>query len=1151
MKQTTILDLARERSVIFDGASGSNLQRLELADDDFGGKEGCNEVLVRTRPDVVRALHDRFFAAGCHVVETNSFGATRVVLGEYGLAAEAEDLNRRAAELAREVAHGWSRPDRPRFVAGSMGPGTKLPSLGHIGFDELVVAYREQVAGLLAGGVDLLVVETCQDLLQTRAALYAIRRELERAGRGVPVLVSLTMELSGTMLLGSELGAALAALLPLRPDFVGLNCATGPLEMKQHLAFLSRACPLPLAAQPNAGLPENVGGRPLYPLSPEEFARWHESFIREEGVRLVGGCCGTTPEHIRALVARVDGLEPAARAPAWEPSLSSLYSAQPLAQQPPPFLVGERTNANGSKKFRELLLAERYDDLVELARDQERGGAHALDLCTAYVGRDEVRDTREAVTRFVRQVRLPLVIDSTQPEVMEAALKLCAGRSLLNSINLEEGESKARTVLALARDFGAAVVALAIDEQGMAREPERKLAVAERIYRLATAEHGLAASDLVFDMLTFTVGSGDQTLRDSARATLEAIRALKARLPGVHTILGVSNVSFGLKPAARRVLNSVFLHLAVEHGLDLAIVDASKILPLARVDERARSLALDLLLDRRRGDGHDPLHAYLEHFEGARAAPAAAEATQDARTLAERIAQRVIDGERADLELLLASALTRQRPLAIINEILIPAMRVVGDLFGAGQMQLPFVLQSAEVMKQAVSFLEPHLERREDAAPGGTLVLATVRGDVHDIGKNLVDILLSNNGFRVLNLGIKVPAEEMIRVFEAERADAIGMSGLLVKSTLVMKENLLELKRRGLSPPVLLGGAALTRRYVEEDLRAIYGPTVAYGKDAFEGLALMREVALRRAGGPVTRSERAPANITAQLRAAEAAAPAAPFHHPPEGLVGCEVPRAPFFGSRLLEPSLEEVLSLVSETTLFRGQWQYRRGKLDAERYARLIEEEVRPAFERLKESVAREQLLRPRAVYGYHPCYAQPERNELVLLDAGGARELARFRFPRQHKPPYHCIADFFRAAGDGRDVLAFFVATIGDEASRRCAALFESHRYRDYLHLHGLAVESAEAAAEAVHRHIRRELGIAGDDAQRAEDLAQQRYRGSRYSFGYPACPELEEQRKLFALLEPERIGVTLTESAQMVPEQSVSAFVVHHPSAKYFTT
>ncbi len=1135
---SAFLQLLRERPVIFDGATGSNLQQLELTADDFDGQEGCNEVLVRTRPDVIRGLHDRFFSVGCHVVETDSFGASRVVLAEYGLAAEAYDLNRRAAALAREVAHGWSRPDRPRFVAGSIGPGTKLPSLGHISFDDLVIAYREQVAGLVDGGADLLLVETCQDLLQTRAAIFAVRRELERLGRRLPLMVTLTIETTGTLLVGSDLGAALAALAPLRPDLLGLNCATGPLEMKRHLRALSQSAPFPLAAQPNAGLPENVGGRTVYPLSPEEFARWHEGFILEEGVQVVGGCCGTTPEHLAALALRVDGLKPAPRAPVLEPALSSLYAPMTLAQEPRPFLVGERTNANGSKRFRELLLADRHDELLELAREQERGGAHALDLCTAYVGRDEVRDMRECVTRFTRQVRLPLFIDSTQPEVMEAALKLCAGRTALNSINLEDGEARARQILELARDFGCAVVALAIDEEGMARTVERKLAVAERLYRLATEEYGLAPGDLIFDMLTFTVGSGDETLRDAAVQTLEAIRQLRARLPGVLTLLGVSNISFGLKPAARRVLTSVFLHLAVDAGLDLAIVDASKILPLARIDPETRSLAEALLFDRR--EGGDPLLTYLSHFDARGAGAEAVSPEADERPLRERLARKVVDGERGDLELLLASALTQQGPLEIINDILIPAMKEVGELFGSGQMQLPFVLQSAEVMKQAVSFLEPFLERK-DQASRGTLVLATVKGDVHDIGKNLVDILLSNNGFRVLNLGIKVPVEEMIRVWREERADAIGMSGLLVKSTVVMKENLEELRRRGLEPPVLLGGAALTRRYVEQDLRAIYGPGVHYGKDAFEGLDLMRRV-MEGGEAPARPAEVKPANIGALLAPHEEE----PFLHAPEGIEPAEPPPAPFLGSRLRELPLEEVFALLNETTLFRGQWQYRRGKLDADAYHRLIEEEVRPIFERLKREVAAEGLLRPRAVYGYFRCSS--EGNDLIVEDPGGGAP-ARFRFPRQRKPPYHCIADFFRPAERGPDLFGALVVTVGAEVSARIAELFAAHRYREYLHLHGLAVEAAEASAELMHRLMREELGIAAADATSAEGFFRQQYRGSRYSFGYPACPELEDQRGLFRLLDPARVGVSLTEGAQMVPEQSVSAFVVHHPAAKYF--
>lgn len=1141
------LDLLRERVIVFDGATGTYLQRRELSEDDFGGKEGCNEILVETRPDVVRDLHDSFLSVGCHVVETNSFGATRVVLAEYGLADQAYALNKRAAELAMEVARDYTTVDRPRYVAGSMGPGTKLPSLGHMTFDELVKAYQEQAAGLLDGGADVLVIETCQDLLQVRATLLAVRREQASRPRRVPVMVSLTMEASGTMLLGTELSAAMAALLPLRPDILGLNCATGPLEMKQHVRLLSRSSPLPISALPNAGLPQNVGGETVYPLEPEEFAQWHASFISEDGVQVVGGCCGTTSEHLARLVSVADELSPAPRTAQWPPSLSSLYFSVPLAQNPKPFLVGERTNANGSKAFKELLLQDEFDGMVELARDQERGGAHALDLCAAYVGRDEVRDVSEIVSRFARQVRVPLVLDTTQPEVMEAALKLCGGRCVLNSINLEDGEERARQVLALARDFGAAVVALAIDEQGMARTVERKLAVAERLLRLATEGFGLEPQDMILDMLTFTVGSGDETLRDAAVQTLDAIEALKARFPGVWTILGVSNISFGLKRRSRRVLNSVFLSMAVERGLDLAIVDAGKLLPLSRMEPRTLELAEDLLLDRRENPEVDPLFAFINHFKGRKKGAGADEQAVDDTPLPQRIHCAVVEGNKKDLELLLAAALGRNTPLQIINEMLIPAMKEVGELFGAGKMQLPFVLQSAEVMKHAVAYLEPRMERGDTQASKTSLVLATVKGDVHDIGKNLVDILLSNNGYQVHNIGIKVPVEEMIRIWQEQKADAIGMSGLLVKSTMIMKENLEELRRRGMNPPVLLGGAALTRRYVEQDLREVYGQGVHYGRDAFDALQLMQQV---DEGSTAARGEQRrdakPATLEV-ARARERGEDPYTFSHPPQGIEEREVPLAPFWGTREVELPLDQVFELINETTLFRGQWQYRRGELSKEEYEGILKDEVRPAFEQLKQQAADQRLLVPRGVYGYFPCYS--EDNEVIILDPEVEQEVCRLSFPRQRKAPFHCIADFFKTQRRPPDLIGCFVVTVGAAASDRTRELFQSHRYLDYLRLHGLSVETAEAAAELLHSKMRQEMGLPQRDAKDIKGLLRQGYQGARYSFGYPACPRLEDQQQLFNLLEPDAIGVSLTDSWQMEPEQTVSAFVVHHPAAKYF--
>ncbi|RJO70560.1 MAG: methionine synthase [Myxococcales bacterium] len=1140
-----LLDLANEQLVFFDGATGTYLQTQGLTEDDFAGKDGCNEYLVVTRPDVVKGLHEAYFSVGSHIVETDSFGSTRIVLAEYDLAEMAYELNRRAAALAREVARDFSTPERPRYVAGSMGPTTKLPTLGHIGFDEMAAAYREQARGLIDGGADLLIVETCQDLLQIKAALYAIHEEFRRLGRKLPVAVSVTVEAVGTMLLGSELGAALCAVGALKPDIFGLNCATGPAEMKRHIQFLSQHSPFRIHAMPNAGLPENVGGRTVYPLTPEEFVHWQESFVREDGVRFVGGCCGTTREHIRRLVERLDGATPTKCAPQVEPSVSSLYFPASLVQEPPPFLIGERTNANGSKKFRELLLADDFEGMVALAKDQERGGAHALDVCAAYVGRDESRDMREILSRFVRQARLPLVVDSTQVEVTEAALKLAGGRCIVNSVNFEDGEAKARRIFGLARDFGAAVVGLTIDETGMARTAEHKLAVARRLVGMAVEEFGLSPSDVLIDALTFTVGSGDETLRDAAVQTLEAIRRLKAELPGALAVLGVSNISFGLKPRARHILNSVFLRLAIEAGLDAAIIDAAKILPLNRIAEAHLAAAKSLLLNVARPEAPDPLLAYIRLFEEDGGQEKAASDEPDASTLEERIQKKVVDGDQTDLEPLLSAALTQRDPLTVINSMLIPAMKVVGDLFGSGQMQLPFVLQSAEVMKRAVRFLEPFMDKQEGQSRG-RLVLATVKGDVHDIGKNLVDILLSNNGYEIFNLGIKVPIEEMIRVWQEKKADAIGMSGLLVKSTVVMKENLEELRRRGLDPPVLLGGAALTRRYVEEDLRSVYGPKVAYGQDAFEGLSMMDRVmsgAAEAAAG--SDDAQRPANIQDVLD--NALDRAMTFIRPPDDLPPADPPAPPFFGTRIVELPLAEVLTYINETALFRGRWQYRRGKLTKEAFEALIEAKVRPAFEALKREAIETGLFAPRAVYGYFPCYA--EGNDVVLFDSAGRAERARFRFPRMLKAPYHCVADYFRPKGEAPDVFGAMVVTIGEAASRRTAELFAQHQYLAYLHLHGLSVETAEAAAEYLHRKMRAELKIDEKEPILKEDVFQAKYRGARYSFGYPSCPRLDDQFPLFALLDAERIGVTLSENAQMSPEQSVSAFVVHHPAARYF--
>ncbi|MDH7568220.1 MAG: methionine synthase [Armatimonadota bacterium] len=1151
----------RQRVLVFDGAMGTSIQARNLPLTDFEGLEGCNEILVFTRPDVIREIHASFLEVGCEAVETNSFGANRVVLGEYGIADRAYELNRRAAELAREVADAFSTADRPRFVVGSIGPGTRLPTLGHTTFDFLRATYREQAAGLVEGGADVLLVETCQDLLQAKAAVVGIVDYLRETGRDVPLMVQVTIESTGTMLLGTEIGAALTALAGYPLDAFGLNCGVGPDRMAEHLRYLAQNSPLPISCLPNAGLPENVGGRTVYPLSAEDLAVWLQRFVEEDGARIVGGCCGTTPAHLAAVVEALRTVTPRVFVPArLEPACASLYTSVPFRQQPPPLLVGERTNVIGSRRFKQLLEAEDWDGMVTLARDQARlGGAHAVDVCVAYVGRDETRDMREVITRFVRQVSVPLVVDSTEPRVIEEALKHIGGKAVINSINLEEGEERACRVLALAKEHNAAVIAMTIDEEGMARQAEKKAAIAERIYRLATERYGIPGHDLLFDAITFTLATGDEESRRAAVETMKGIRLIKERLPDVHCILGISNVSFGLNPAARHVLNSVFLHYAIQHGLDAAIVDAARILPLYRIPEEQREAARQLLFDERR-PGFDPLTAYMSLFssQSAAAQPAAAAPPQ---SLEERLKARIVDGDRPGLEALLDEALTRYPPLRIINEILLEGMRVVGELFGSGQMQLPFVLQSAEVMKAAVAYLEPHMEKSEETGRG-TIVLATVKGDVHDIGKNLVDIILSNNGYRVVNLGIKQPISAILDAARQHHADAIGMSGLLVKSTVVMKENLEEMNREGVSLPVLLGGAALTRRYVEEDLRALYRGEVFYGQDAFEGLRVMNQLCgIEAAAPPATESRKARAPRTEVRRVGDLTppstaadenqgqAPSRPTATPPSSSRP-PVPAAPFFGSRVVtDIPLNEVFTLVNETTLFRAQWQFRRRRsASLEEYQRLIEETVRPLYEALKRQCIEEELLQPRVVYGYFPCNA--EGNDLIVWDEEGRRERLRFTFPRQSGRQGLSLADYWRPRDEGLDLLPCMIVTIGERATQRARTLFAADRYRDYLYLHGLSVETAEALAEYWHREIRRELGIAGSDHPDPQKLIKMNYQGCRYSFGYPACPRLEDQEKLFALLQPERIGVRLTEEYQLEPEQSTSAIISYHPEAHYFS-
>ncbi|MDQ1696183.1 MAG: 5-methyltetrahydrofolate--homocysteine methyltransferase [Frankiaceae bacterium] len=1156
-----LLAALRERVVIADGAMGTMLQDQDPSLDDFEGHEGCNEVLNATRPDVVRAVHDAYLAVGCDAVETNTFGANLGNLGEYGIADRIHELSLLGARLAREVTDQWSTPDHPRWVIGSVGPGTKLPTLGHVPYAELRDAYEAEVTGLVEGGAHAILIETAQDLLQAKSAINGARRAFRALGTRLPLFAQVTVETTGTMLMGSEIGAALTALEPLELDLIGLNCATGPAEMSEHLRYLSRHATIGLSCMPNAGLPQLTADGAHYPLTPEQLADAHDAFTRDFGLALVGGCCGTTPEHLRAVVERVGGRAVTPRRPRPERGAASLYQQVPFRQDTTYLTIGERTNANGSRAFRDAMLEGRWDDCVEIARDQTRDGAHLLDVCIDYVGRDGVADMHEVATRFATASTLPLVLDSTEPPVVEAGLERLGGRSVVNSVNYEDGDgpdSRIAKMMPIVREHGAAVIALTIDEEGQARTAEWKVRVASRLVDDLTGNWGLDVGDILLDCLTFPVTTGQEETRRDALETIEAIREVKRRYPGVQTTLGVSNVSFGVNPAARQVLNSVFLHEAVKAGLDSAIVHASKILPFARIPEEQRDVALDLVYDRRRpatadAPGYDPLQKFLDLFEGVDIAAARQSRAEELAglPLGERLSRRIIDGEKIGLEADLDEAMNvGKSPLDIINEHLLEGMKTVGELFGSGQMQLPFVLQSAEVMKTAVGYLEPHMEKTDEDGKG-TIVLATVKGDVHDIGKNLVDIILSNNGYTVVNIGIKQPISAILEAAEANRADAIGMSGLLVKSTVVMKENLEEMNSRGVADrwPVFLGGAALTRAYVEVDLGELYTGDVRYAKDAFEGLRLMDAVmdvkrGVPGAALPEPRGRRVAARPRPDAESTELL--------PDRSDVAADntVPAPPFWGDRVVKGiALADYAGMLDERATFLGQWGLRptRGE-GGSSYEELVETEGRPRLRMWLERMQSERMLEAAVVYGYFPCVSKGD--DLIVLHEDGS-ERTRFTFPRQHRPRYLCLADFFRAEDSGDvDVVAFQLVTVGSRISEVTGALFAKDAYRDYLELHGLSVQLTEALAEMWHARIREELGFAGEDGgELGELLAHQAYRGSRYSFGYPACPDLEDRAKIVELLDPERIGVTLSEEFQLHPEQATDAIVVHHPEAKYF--
>ena len=1138
------------------------LQAADPSLDDFQGYEGCNEILNVTRPEVVAGIHDAYFEVGVDAVETNTFGANYANLGEYDISDRIYELARAGTEIAREVADGWSTPDRPRWVLGSVGPGTKLPSLGHAPFALLRDNYEIQTAGLIDGGADAILIETAQDLLQAKAAVIGAKRAIAASGKDIVMIAQMTVETTGTMLLGTEIGAALTALEPLKIDMIGLNCATGPTEMSEHLRTLSKTSPIWLSCMPNAGLPVLAAGGAYYPLTPSELADAHDTFTAEFGLNLVGGCCGTTPEHLRHVVDRVRGRELKPRNPLFEASASSLYQAVPFRQDTTYLTIGERTNANGSRAFRDAMLEENWDNCVDIARAQIRDGAHVLDVCIDYVGRDGVADMKNLVSRFATASTLPLMLDSTEASVVQAGLEMLGGRAIVNSVNYEDGdgpESRFGKIMPLVQEHGASVVALTIDEEGQARTAEWKVRVADRLIKDLTTNWGMSVESILVDTLTFPIATGQEETRRDGMETIEAIRTLKTMYPTVQTTLGLSNVSFGLNPAARQVLNSVFLHECVEAGLDSAIVHASKILPMSRIPDEQRAVALDLVYDRRRYDdnivSYDPLQRYLELFDGVEAKSSAETRAQElaALPLFERLERRIIDGERMGLETDLDEALLERPALEIVNDTLLSGMKTVGDLFASGEMQLPFVLQSAEVMKTAVAYLEPHMDKADESGKG-TMVLATVKGDVHDIGKNLVDIILTNNGYNVVNIGIKQPISAILDAADQNSADAIGMSGLLVKSTVIMRENLEEMNARGISNryPVLLGGAALTRSYVEQDLGDIYQGDVRYARDAFEGLRLMDALmAIKRgeAGAvlPARRERRVQQVIkpkTTELVDMPARSDVAR---------DVSIPEPPFWGSRVVRGvALSDYTPYLDERALFLGQWGLKASRVDGPSYAELAEREGLPRLRYWLDRIPTEAMIEPAVVYGYFPCYS--EGDDLVVVWHEGpdeGKERVRFTFPRQRRDRHLCLSDFFCDQASGQlDVVAFHVVTMGQAASNATGKLFAADAYRDYLELHGLSVQLTEALAEFWHARIREELSLSAEDNPDMDALiSKQGYRGSRYSFGYPACPDLEQQTEIVKLLDPARIGVELSEEFQLHPEQSTSAIIVHHPEAKYF--
>ena len=1155
-----ILNTIKNRPLIIDGAMGTQLQQRDekIPHAAWEGNEGCNELLNVTCPEVLSEIFHAYLTAGADFITTNTFGSFSWVLDEYQIGHRAYELTKAGAELVKKECEKFSTPEHPRFVLGSIGPGTKLPSLGHIHYDEMFAGYTEFCLALIDGGVDVFLLETCQDPLQIKAALHACAEANSQRNRQIPIMVSVTIELSGTMLIGTDAGTIATILEPFDILSLGFNCGTGPEQVLKHVKTLSELWGKPISVHANAGLPQNRGGYTYYPMAPEEFADKQETFLDFGGVSFLGGCCGTTPQHIRALVNRMSNKTPKLACGTQANSLASLFSTVPLMQEPAPLLIGERSNATGSKAFRELLLAEDYEGTLSVGQQQVRVGAHVLDVSVGFAGRDETKDMNSVMSLYAQKLALPLMPDSTQTPALEEALKLIGGKPIINSVNLEDGIEKFDAVCQLAKKYGAALVCLTIDEIGMAKTVERKIEIAERIYDLATKKHGINPQDLVFDLLTFTLGSGDEEYRDAGINTIEAIRELRKRHPEVGAVLGLSNISFGLDKDARPYLNSMFLNHCIEAGLTSVIINVQHIIPLNKISKEDQELCDDLIFNRK--PNGEALFTFIEHFSTKEAVDNVAEdAAYLAMNDAQKIAKLLMDGDKERMIPLVEEARKTIAPEKIVNEILIDAMKVVGELFGSGQMQLPFVLQSAETMKKTVDYLNPYLPKI-DKAVDTTLILGTVKGDVHDVGKNLVDIILSNNGFKVINLGIKVDLENFVKTLKESNASALGMSGLLVKSTQVMKENLEALKAEGISIPVLLGGAALTRSFIDDFCRPFYDGPIFYCKDAFDGVTAMSRI---EKGNLDTNLHGKDDEEKVVKETKEIVIP--PFHelHMPSRDV--KVPTPPFWGRRemkLTRAQKELAFEWVNHKILFKSRWGYSSKGMTKEAYKKQMDEVIYPAYEKLKKRFLDENLFDPTIVYGYWPC--RSDDNTLLIFDESEGynasdeinheplknvigRAKTIFTFPRQSKAPHRALSDFFHS--ERHDVIALTCVSAGAKLSEVEREIYERGDYTEYYQFHGLGVELAEALAEMVHKQIRLDLSISENEGSKLGDVQMNRYQGARYSFGYAACPDLELNRPLFDLLKPEEFGIELSETFQIHPEQSTSALVAYHPNATYY--